>query len=204
MTLFTSVLALSHHMLTNATLKKKLKKKKSVFVPFLPPALQPTGSERERRRPASRGSGSARTAPGGREAKAPELGDEAWPQLLGGVGNVGACGQQTAPHSLSKAASVSGKCHSPACFPAGRSVFSRRLPSPPSPSLPPSPDAGRGTAGWGMVGRAGRRVAMGLGGGARQGCQSVMPRGGVLTQPTARLGTFADQAISSLAPLVTF
>lgn len=110
MTLFTSVLALSHHMLTNATLKKKLKKKKSVFVPFLPPALQPTGSERERRRPASRGSGSARTVPGGREAKAPELGDEAWPQLLGGVGNVGACGQQTAPHSLSKAASVSGKC----------------------------------------------------------------------------------------------
>lgn len=73
----------------------------------------------------------------------------------------------------------------------------------PFPSLPPSPAAGRGTAGWGMVGCARERVAVGLEG-TRQGHQWVMPRGEVLTQPIARSGTFADQAISSLAPLVTF
>ena len=82
----------------------------------------------------------------------------------------------------------------------------RFLPPPPIapfPSLPPGPAAGRGMAGRGTEGCARERVAMGLGG-PRQGCQLVMPDGGVLTQPTACLGTFADRAISSLAPLVIF
>lgn len=126
----------------------------------------------ERSRPAPCGSSFARTALGGWEAKAPGLGDEAQPQLPGGVGNVGACGQQTAPHSLSKAASVSGKCHSPACFPAGRSVSSHPLPSPHSPRCLPAPwrDGARQdgawwdtlTSGWpgawGGVGKAGTSI----------------------------------------------
>ena len=79
---------------------------------------------------------------------------------------MGACGQQTAPRSLSKAASVSGKCHSPAWFLAGRSVSPPRLPSPPSPHCP-QPTAGWGMVGRGAVGHTHERVAMGLGGKAR-------------------------------------
>lgn len=72
-----------------------------------------------------------------------------------------ACGQQTAPCSLSKAASMSGKCHSPVCFPAGRSITSSHRPLPLTAFQPCSR---MGPAGWGC---AGEWVAMRLEGQGR-------------------------------------
>lgn len=72
----------------------------------------------------------------------------------------------------------------------------------PFPSPPPAPrqDGARWDgARWDALASGWPR-----GWGPRQGRQSVMSHGGVLTRSTAHLGASADQAISSPVPLMTF
>lgn len=183
-TLSTSASALCHQVLTNATQKKN----KNQDLCLSPPTLQSIGAERERK-----ASSLAWLWLCGRQ-RLQGWGTRFVLQLLGGVGNMGACGQQTAPCSLSKAASVSGKCHSPACFPAGRSISSSHRPLPLAASQP----CGRmGPAGWG---RAGERVAMGLRGEAGPSAGDAAPS----PSPLVSQAPLLTRQFSSLAPLGTF